>query len=398
VTDVTRLKRTEAALLRVERQLHAREHLVALGTLAAGIAHEINNPLAAVTANVELALEAIASPAVDLEQVTVELNDARSAATRLRDIVHSMKLLARGDVSHEEIVNVADVLDQSIAFSRATVRYRARVQRSHQGDARVKASSSQLVQVFVNLLTNAAQAIAPSASGLIQVRSWTEGNLVAIEVIDNGCGIPTELQTRVFEPFFTTKDVGVGMGLGLSISASIIRGLGGDIACTSEAGYGSTFRVTLPRSLAPSSTSFTSARVSLAGSADDSSIPILRARVLIVDDEPGVARILARILTKICEVVMTTNSVEACQLLLDNGQDYALIFCDLMMPEMNGDVLYHRVVAARPELAQRFVMMTGGAFTAEGRAFLDSVPAPVIDKPFDVKQIRDLVRRHCASG
>jgi len=398
VTDVTRLKRAEAGLLNAERQLQAREHLVSLGTLAAGIAHEINNPLASVTANIGLALEAISGPVVDLVEVEAELTDARSAATRVRDIVRSMRQLARGDVSHNEVVDLRDVLDKSIEFSRASVRYRARIERSQQGDARVRGGGAQLIQVFVNLLTNAAQAIEGETRGLIQVRLWTEGSSVAVEIADNGCGIPAELQKRVFEPFFTTKEVGVGMGLGLSISASVVRGLGGDISFTSEVGRGTTFKVTLPLCSdlpAPQAPSTFKASVRPA----EAALPeARRARVLIIDDDASVAQILARILSKHCDVVVRTNAIEASRLLLESDQDFTMVFCDLMMPGMNGDELYRKVADAHPGLARRFVMMSGGAFTAAGRSFLDSVTVPVIDKPFDVGLIRELIQRRTSPG
>ncbi len=396
VTDVTRLKEAEAALLKVERQLQAGEHLVARGTLPAGIAHEINNPLANVSPNLELAPEALSSPVVELADIVTELSDARAAATRVKDIVRSLKFLAHGDGTQQEVVDMRDVLDRSIEFSGAAVRYRARVERAYEGEASVRGGASQLVQVFVNLLTNAAQAMEGSPRGLITVRLRTAGESVAVEVTDTGCGIPAALFTRVFEPFFTTKEVGVGMGLGLPISASIVRGLGGQIACASEVGRGTTFTVTLPRHPGASTASLRAVSdwESALGSTLVANDRASSAKVLVIDDDPSVARILARIVAKHCDVVVKTNAFEACALLLDQSQRFEVVFCDLMMPGMNGDVLYRRVASERPELARRFVIMTGGAFTSEGRQFLDSVSVPIIDKPFDVALLRRLLGRY----
>jgi PAS domain S-box-containing protein len=399
VTDVTRLRKAEQAVLDMEHQVQASERLASLATLAAGIAHEINNPLASVLAYAELALETVAAPAPNLEELKIDLVGARDAALRVRDIIQSMRLLARGDAMQRETVDVNETLQRSLDMVSASWRYRATVVRELESGVRVEANASQLMQVFVNLLANAAQALPEASAETNQIRIATrrEGEMVIIEVSDNGCGIPEELQQRVFEPFFTTKGAGVGTGLGLSISSAIVTGLGGALSVKSTVRQGSTFRVSLPakaldtapgdRSASPLSQSPMVGGVGSVG----------RPRVLVIDDELAVARTLERIFSKDCDVVVTNHGREAISLLLDDEQpSFDMILCDLMMPEPSGDAVYAEVAQRRPELTSRFVFMTGGAFTPRGRHFLNSVPVEVIEKPFDLKHLRSLVAARSA--
>jgi PAS domain S-box-containing protein len=394
VTDVTRLRKAERALLAMEHQVQATERLASLATLAAGIAHEINNPLAAALAHTELALETLAEPTPNIDEVKADLVEAREAALRVREIIQSMKLLARGDATQRDIVDVNETLERSVDIASASWRYRATVVRALEPGLRVEANASQLAQVFVNLLSNAAQALpeASAETNQITIATRREGERVIVEVRDNGCGIPATLQQRIFEPFFTTKGAGGGTGLGLSISSAIVKGLGGALSVESAPGQGSAFRVSLPAAAPGAASDVRSAPPPGHSPALGEAAGPGRPRVLVIDDEWAVAKTLERILSKDCEVVVTNHGREALPLLLDDKQpSFDIILCDLMMPEPSGEAVYAEVARRRPEVAARFVFMTGGAFTPRGRQFLDSVPVEVIEKPFDLKRLRRLV-------
>jgi PAS domain S-box-containing protein len=388
VADITRRKRAEEALAAAHRELEARERLAAMATLATGIAHEINNPLAAVLGNVDMALEMLEGGTVEVGELRSMLLDVRTGGERVSEIVRSMRLLARGDTAQRERVNVNDCVEQSIAFAANTLRYRAQLIRELAPDLYVHAKASQLSQVIVNLLANAAHALPENAPRQNEIRVVTrrDGDLVLIEVADNGPGIPESQQARIFEPFFSTKSASEGMGLGLSISRNIVEGLGGQISVRSEQGGGSVFCVSLPA--APP--------VGAAAEQQPSAPPrpsgivpaAARPRVLVVDDEAAIAGLLARALGNEAYEVTTVKGGHAALKALE-AYRFDLILCDLMMPEMSGEDIYWEVTRRRPQLAHRFVFMTGGAFTPRGRQFLASVPAPVLEKPF---RISDLLR------
>jgi PAS domain S-box-containing protein len=395
VTDITRLKEAESKLLEVERRLQARERLAGLATLAAGIAHEINNPLAAVVAHTDLALESLSLPTPDPVSLSSDLTAARENALRVRSIVQSMKLLARGDTGQRETVDVNGTLEMSLDVLASSIRHRARIELELDPALYIEGNQAQLAQVFVNLLTNAEQAL-PEGGGEgneIRVTTRRDGELVVIEVADNGPGIPQALQAHIFEPFFTTKAVGGGMGLGLSLSSAIVKGFGGALSVASEPENGSVFKIELPAAASPAP-----ARSEAPRPFDRPQPPAVRSaarpRVLVIDDEPALTKTLQRLLAQDCDVVTTNEGREAIALLVDSGPPaFDVILCDLMMPEPGGEAVYAHVTSVRPELAGRFVFITGGTFTQQGRHFLNTVAAPVLEKPFDLQRLRALVTR-----
>ena len=239
-----------------EARLAVTDRLAAMGTLAAGIAHEINNPLAYITANLAYAEEELGDPAAltdprRLMEIRLALQEARDGATRVRNIVTDMRALARGDKMHRP-TDVIHVLKAAIAALASELRPRARLVTRLNPLPPVNADEARLGQVFISLLLNASEAMTSDApaDNEITVTTATDGHRsVTVEVRDTGVGIPPELHQRIFEPFFNANPVGKGKGLGLAICHHIITEMGGTITVESVPNEGTTFKVTLPTSV-----------------------------------------------------------------------------------------------------------------------------------------------------
>jgi ligand-binding sensor domain-containing protein/signal transduction histidine kinase/CheY-like chemotaxis protein len=376
-----------------ERLVHA-EKMAAVGTLAAGVGHEINNPLSFIISNLHYAATEVRDAATRGEErkrwqdVGQALEDALQGADRVRRIVQDLKTFSRVQPEQLQPVELHGVLDLSLAIAEAELRHRARVVRDYGEPPSVLGDEARLGQVFLNLLVNAAQALPEGHADQHEVRIVTrtdERGCAVVEVSDTGTGIAPEVLPRIFEPFFTTKAVGVGTGLGLSICHSYVQTMGGDIHVRSEVGQGTTFQVVLPP--APEDPVLSLGRamsVSPAGGAE-------RGRLLIIDDEPMLTAALSRMLGADHEVVAHTSARTALER-LRAGERYTLILCDLMMPEMTGMELYETLVRELPAQAERVVFLTGGAFTEAARRFLESTPRPCLDKPFEPDALRLRVR------
>jgi len=388
--DVTAIKAAQVAAEHLARQ----EHLVTTGTLAAGIGHEINNPLTFILSNIEFALEELrslagGSPSGRLLELVSVLGEARDGAERIRKIVRGLRALAR-----EESAPIPTLVDGpiEIAINMAAheVRTKATVVKELLGTPPVMADESRITQIVVNLLTNAAQAFPNGDVEKNRITVATALGLdgrVVIEVRDNGPGIPIELQKRVFDPFFTTKAVGKGTGLGLSISLGIVRALGGELFLESAPGKGTAFRVVLPPAKA-------------ALEARHNARPLeakSRGRVLIVDDEVAILNVVRRSLERDYDVVVLTDGREALARIA-RGEQFDVVLCDLMMPHLPGDALYAHTLPIAPQLAERFVFMSGGATEPRIVDFLDRVPNERVEKPFNLQNLRAIVRRFVDSG
>jgi PAS domain S-box-containing protein len=239
----------------LQAQLVLADRLASVGRLAAAVGHEINNPLAYVLANLDLALERLTEIAADgaapdrVAEVSEMLREAREGADRVRHIVRDLKVFTRGESEDRARVDPRRVLDSCVNIARGEIRQRARLVKRYDETPPVLANEARLGQVLLNLLVNAAHAI-PEGDPLeneILVATRAEGDgRVVIEVRDSGSGIRDDVRERIFEPFFTTKGGSYGSGLGLSIAQSIVTALGGEILVESEPGKGSAFRVVLP--------------------------------------------------------------------------------------------------------------------------------------------------------
>jgi CheY-like chemotaxis protein len=280
-------------------------------------------------------------------------------------------------------------LESALRLAGNEIRHRARLDLRIGPTPRVASGDHELGQVFLNLLLNAAQAI-PDGGGSGQVISVEAGTDPAgwarVEVRDTGAGIPPQILPRIFEPFFTTKRQGVGTGLGLAIAHGIVQAAGGRIEVESQVGRGSLFRVLLPPAPAPAAARQTEAGAARVEPAAG------RPRVLVVDDDPLVARSIVRGLGPSHDVTTTTTATDALER-LERGDAFDVLLCDLMMPGMTGMELHERVAARDPALAARFVFVTGGAFTSKAREFLDRSTNPCVEKPFDLSQLRAVVAR-----
>lgn len=389
--DLTAEQMSEAAQRRLQQQLILADRMASVGTLAAGVAHEINNPLTFVTANIESAIEALGAlgggplsgRTHDLEEM---LSDAREGAARVSKIVRGLKSFSRIEEERTSVVDLLPVVEFAINICFNEVRHRGRLVKDYGGLPLVEADEARLGQVFTNIILNAAQSFSPGPTDDNEIRIVTstdpEGWAV-VEVRDTGPGIPPALLGRIFDPFFTTKPVGEGTGLGLAISHNIVTGMGGTLSAESVMGQGTTFRVRLPpckRIEPPTVASVRTNEIAAPG-----------ARILVVDDEPAIGIAIKRILhQQDVTAVTTANEVLA---LLAAGNDYDVIFSDLMMPEISGAELYKTLEKLYPKMASRVVFVTGGAFTPDAVAFLDQVANERLEKPFNARTLRETVHK-----
>lgn len=384
---IARAAAREAERQNMEARLAFADRMTSIGTLAAGVAHELNNPLMYVLSNLRVTREDIdaAEQAEWLDHARQQLDEAIQGAVRMQNIVRDLKTFSRVDDERRGNVVVQNVLESSINICWNEIRHRATLERDFKATPPVDANESRLGQVFLNLLINAAQAMPdrPVTANRITVRSYTDDDgWAVIEVTDNGVGIAPDRIGKVFDPFFTTKGVSEGTGLGLSICRSIVRGAGGTIGVQSRPDRGTTFVVRLPASARPNIRLATQPPAMAPGGA--------QARVIVVDDEPLVGRSIRRALRG-HDVEVFLSGKEAIERLC-TGEPVDVVFCDLLMPEMSGMEVFAKVAAQRPDLASRFVFMTGGAFTPEAREFVKDTSLVCLDKPFELHQIRDLVR------
>ncbi len=384
-----------------QRQLEARvmltDRLASVGTLAAGVAHEINNPLSFIQANVQYAIETLPEGPVN-----EALREAAEGVDRVRRIVRDLKTFARPDVETRAPVDLRTVVETALAMAANELRHRATVHKELSAVPPVFANEARLGQVALNLLVNAAQALPAGGQGehRITVRTFEgPGDTVNLEVSDTGHGVSPDVLRRVFDPFFTTKPVGEGTGIGLSISHAIVSELGGTLTLENNRDRGCTARVVLPAGTgqavpAPPEGSRPQARAR--GAAPEAS-GAPRPRVLIIDDEPQVASAIRRILARRHDVTVHTRAPAALEQIA-SGTRYDAILCDLMMPELSGQDFLAALERLAPDQAQRVIIITGGAFTPRTREFLATTRLPVLEKPFDGGELEALLGRVLAAA
>jgi PAS domain S-box-containing protein len=381
--DVTERVKTQAQLMFSDR-------MASIGSLAAGVAHEINNPLTATVASLEFASDRVAGLAGRLEPSELSdlqelLTDASAGAQRVRTIVRDLKIFSRAEEDNRGPVDVQRVLESSLRMAWNEIRHRAQLVREYEPVPPVEANESRLGQVFLNLLVNAVQALPDGYADKNQIRVRTRldaSGRVAAEVEDTGPGIPPEVLARLFTPFFTTKPRGVGTGLGLSICQRIVTSFGGEMSVESVVGRGTLFRVCLlstePRR---------DARSTVPPGVE---VAARRGRVLVVDDDPMSSTAVSRALAADHDIV-TTDDADTALARIAQGERFDVILCDLMMPVKTGVEFHAELSVQAPDCAARVIFLTGGAFTVKARKFLDRVPNARLEKPFDLTHLRALV-------
>jgi len=384
-----RLQAEEAArMLRADR-------MASVGQMAAGVAHEINNPLAYIAGNLDfIERELRVLRAADLETARPELAsavaEARQGIDRVASIVRDLKTFVRDDERPAGLVDLRAALDASIRIAENEIRHRARLVRQYEDQpAFVRANETRLVQVFLNLLVNAAHSIQPGAAdnNSIHVKLTTRDGRAEVTIHDTGSGMSSDVLAHALDPFFTTKPIGVGTGLGLSVCSNVIRACGGELELESELGRGTTVTIRL-RQEQPAPAALEVPRPAAATAAQAA------LRVLVIDDDPLVIRSLRRLLKP--HDVTTVEHAPQALTLLGGETEFDLILCDLMMPELTGAELYQRVAAWGRGLEQQIVFITGGVFTEQLQVFLDKVPNRRLEKPIranDLDAILALVRR-----
>jgi PAS domain S-box-containing protein len=376
--------------VRAQAQLMVSDRMASVGTLAAGVAHEINNPLAVVLGNLDLAVkdaaEMCAGPNASerLAELHEALSDAKEAAQRVRQIVKDLKIFSRAEEDRRSTVDVHRVLDSTLRMAWTEIRHRANLVKTYGQVPCVDGNESRLGQVFLNLIVNAVQAIPEGHADTNEIRVVTgtdAAGRVVVEIGDTGPGMAPQTLKKLFTPFFTTKPAGVGTGLGLAICQRIVNGLGGEIAVESRPGRGTTFKVALPASQGD----------------DVQETPVVvpppaarRGRVLVVDDDQRVGAMLRNVLSGEHDVEVLASAKDALEQ-LSAGQRYDVILCDMMMPVVSGMDFYAALREAEREQADRIVFMSGGVFTARAQEFLGRVPNPRIEKPFKLWELRALI-------
>jgi PAS domain S-box-containing protein len=376
--DITERKQAENEIRRQREAAHLREKLASLGSLLAGVAHELNNPLSVVVGRAIMLEDKAEDP-----KVRVSLSRLRAAAERCARIVKTFLALARDKPRETQPVDVRKVLDAVLDLAYGLRSAGIETCREDPADLPpVAADEDQLNQVFLNLLVNAQQALetVPPPRRL-WLRTAAEHGAVRVEVADNGPGVPAELRSRILEPFFTTKPVGAGTGLGLSVCHGIVVAYGGTITVGDRPGGGARFIVTLPASHAAAGTAQQPPTEAKAGPGGD---------VLVVDDEPEVVAMLEEALARDGHRVVTAPDGVAALELLRHGR-FGAVLCDLRMPRLDGPGLARELEAIRPDLAARLLFMTGDTLRAAA-AVPPAARGQLLEKPLDPEEVRRRVQ------
>ena len=383
------------------------DRLRTVGRLAAGLAHDVNNPLTFVLANLESLREShqairrfIRRLRVDLatreaitphsfEQIASDANlqeiiddtadmltDCYKGMHRIQDIARSLGTFSRADESQAEMLDITRIVDDACSMVFNQIRYRARLVKRFEPTPMIAAYPGRIAQALLNMLTNAAEAIEGGAYGKhrIVVSTQVVDEQVVVSVSDTGAGIDHEHREQIFTPGFTTKAHAGGMGLGLSACQRVAEEHGGRLEVQHLPDGGSCFELILPFD-----TGLTAAERRRETS-PISEAPLERPRLMIIDDDAMVLSALRRRFHRRYEVVTVLGGVEALARLSEDPE-FDSIVCDLMMPEVDGKSFYDSIEKEHPALAHRIVFMSGGAFTPRLRKFAAAVSNPVLQKP-----------------
>lgn len=379
-------------------------HMLSLGLLTATVAHELRGPTGALLLQQEelkrLAeqlelLNGGVDPAVaeSLSELSELSTDIGTAVGRVRDTVEQLSIISRREIAPEH-VELGEVVEESLSVTRPPMERRGvLLSTSYEPGCYTIARRDNLAQVVINLALNAMDACAEGAVPQVTVRVQADGEHVALIVEDNGPGVPAAEVPHIFKPFYTTKRRGAGTGLGLKICSDVVTAHGGHIEVHERLGGGASFRVLLPRALEGGGLLTLPMTNPPVGSVP----PVRRKQVLVVDDDPVFARTLRRSL-RAHDVRACGAASEAQALILDSGYTPDLVLCDVFLPGANGNVLHARVARQRPEVARRFVFVTGGALGKEEADYLRSSGCTTLFKPVELKSLLELLEDHNPSS
>jgi two-component system NtrC family sensor kinase len=382
-TDISERKRAEAEIMRQREALHQSEKLNALGSLLAGVAHELNNPLSVVVGRAIMMEEQDSCP-----EVAANAKKIRLATERCARIVKTFLAIARQQPPARSAVQINAVIQSAVdllAYGLRTADIETRLDLAPNLPD-LSADADQLTQVLSNLILNARHTLleAPNPRRLeITSRLDLEGDTVRVEVTDNGPGVPAAVRSRIFEPYYTSKPVGEGTGIGLSFSYGVIESHDGKLTLETPRRGGARFVITLP---------IVSTEAPAPRKADRQTSLTTPHRILIVDDEREIGEMLGDILSgEGHHIDIAASGNEALQRLAQS--DYDLILSDLMMPDLDGQGLYARLRNSHPRLVNRIVFITGDTLGSAASQFLAETGRPVIEKPFIPAEVIRLLNR-----
>jgi len=371
--NLQRLKATQAQLIQASK-------MTALGTLVSGVAHELNNPLTTISLSAQL-LQRQADITQEIRDRIDAISDECDRASR---IIRDMLTFARRSETERQRIDLNAVVEATLSRqARALELDNIRVVKALEPALPpLWADSRQLEQVLLNLFSNAAHAMkAAHGRGVLTVRTIRRAQEVDVEIADNGPGIPAEHLASIFDPFFTTKPAGEGTGLGLSLALGIITEHGGRMTAANVQGSGARFVISLPVGKQVDGATL---------SVPETSSSVQGARILIIDDEENLRRILRDVLTRSGHQVDEAATGREAIARLEQ-QDYDFIALDLRLPDMHGSRVWRRILDRSPETASRVVFITGDTMSAEAQTFLEETRRPVLRKPFTVDMIQKTV-------
>jgi len=374
--DITKAVEAQEKERQLQQELNITSRLASIGEVAAGIAHEINNPLTGVIGFAQM-LAQMDVPE-DIREAVEVIDDG---AKRTAGIVEKLLTFARRNKPEKEYVDI-----NSVVMSAVDIRaYEMRINNIEVTTdlvldlPKTMANIGQLQQVFLNVIINAEQAMTKQKEGILSIKTERVNENIRVSISDNGPGISQKNIGKLFDPFFTTKDADEGTGLGLSISYGIIKEHGGVIRVESKLGKGTTFIIDLPIITEVEKTAEDEA-------GQQGTENITGAKILVVDDEPNICRVLDRLLTREGHDVETMSNAQMALEKL-NGTKYDLILLDIKMPGMNGIEFYNHMKDIAPSLRRKVVCITGDVISAKNKAFLEKAKIPCITKPFAVDEL-----------
>ncbi len=385
IRDITEEMTLKAKLVEAER-------LAAMGLVAASIGHEIRQPLAFATTSLDVLEREIDRAGASTDRAREALGHVRDAVRRMAGIAASVGVVAHDrKIEREMSTDVRRPIDAAIDLCSSELQGRAHVEVDVPDLPRVHVSEGELCQVIANLLLNAAHALDPDATqNRIVVSATLQDERMRISVSDNGCGIDPVNVERVFDPFFSTKAPGRGTGLGLFVSRRIIEESGGTLEIQSMVDGGTTVTISLPLAKSTSHPADSAMRPRARAGSTPPSKHVARPsdgrlQVLIIDDERAFLRSVELVLDGIHDVVVESQSKAALELLRQNPRRFDAVLCDLSMPLIDGVAFYGHM--DKLGIADRFVLMTAGAFTAHGEEFLRASKCRRIAKPFTLEEL-----------